>query len=166
MRALSEDAGVSQTTLERWSKKDSWPEQRRQYQGRLTAKTEEKTIEKTSEILSDEMSKITTEHFECYRIFRKLAYLQAKALFDRCDRHRHPEALEEVLKEMNPLALNGWSLVLDRSIKGERTALGIGVVQEDIEKFLQSELDFTRLTVEELQDLRELMGKAKKEAVT
>lgn len=73
LRALAKVSGRAHSVLCRWSSKDRWTEQRGQYEGRMRANLEVKTIEKTTEILSDELSKINEEHIKGLEFYRKLA---------------------------------------------------------------------------------------------
>lgn len=72
-RALAEQSGRVANLIGKWCSEDGWVKQREQYQSRLRAETQDKTIEKTSEILSDELSKINEEHIKGLEFYRKLA---------------------------------------------------------------------------------------------
>lgn len=164
IRALVHDSGVPKSSLEVWSKQDDWKTRRRQYQDKLRTQTEEKTIEKTSDRLSDELSDIAVEHFKAYKLYRQLSEIQASYLMRQCEQQDDPDLVERTLKALNPIAINAWSLVLDRSIKGERIALNLDKQGEDPNKIIEAEFDVTKLTIEELQTWKQLMEKAKKEA--
>jgi len=125
LRTLAEDSGVAKGTLERWAKSESWVEQRGRIQDETQTKTDEKIIEKTSDKISDQLSDLAVEHFNAHKSVRKLAQIYLDHMTQQCQRHEHPEAMEEFVKQLNPLTINFWSLVLDRSIKGERVATGM-----------------------------------------
>lgn len=131
--ALSAESGVVKRTLERWSKREDWVEQRRQYQASMSAITDQKSIEKTSEKLSDELSDISKEHFKAHKSVRRLTEIYLNFLTDKIERSLdNPEYLEAELLKISPIVLNFWSLILDRSIKAERVAVGMDY--EDINK--------------------------------
>ncbi len=122
LRQLETDSGQSKRTLEVWSRQDSWVDRRSQFQDRLRVKTEEKTIEKTSELLSDEFSGLAVEHFKAHNKFRRLVELVNDCRIQQIESATDPEELRAVVEKLNPIALNFWSLILDRHIKGERVA--------------------------------------------
>jgi hypothetical protein len=127
-RLLSEQSGRDPSTLTAWSKSDpegTWQDQRQRYADELRTETDKKTIEKTSDQLSDQLSELATEHFKAHKSVRNLAQIYLNYMTQQCQRHEHPEAMEEFVKQLNPLTINFWSLVLDRSIKGERVATGM-----------------------------------------
>ncbi|MGL4620017.1 MAG: hypothetical protein ACRCZS_13300 [Chroococcidiopsis sp.] len=135
--ALSVESGVVKRTLERWSKREDWVEQRRQYQALMSASTDQKSIEKTSEKLSDEISLLATEHFKAHKSVRRLAEIYLNFTTTRIEQKlenvkSNPEYLEAELKSISPVVLNFWSLILDRSVKGERVAIGMDY--EDVNK--------------------------------
>lgn len=129
IRDLAKDSGVPRKTLERWSTQDSWTTRRGQYNSQTRAKVEEKTInriiEKTSDKVSDEIASVQAEHAENYRAFRDLVMLKVKYIVRQCNQDQPLERFEAQLEKLNGLSLNFLSLVLDRSVKGERTALGL-----------------------------------------
>ena len=131
LRKLSGLSGVPLSNLTRWSStKDeegkSWVGKRDQFEINLRSKTRKKTLEKVSNQLSEENSSVLTEHFTVQKTARELAGLffqiQHKTIRD-LEKHSSEEALKELSKIV--ISANFWSLILDRSIKGERTALGL-----------------------------------------
>ena len=61
-RALSEQSGRQPTVIARWCREGNWVQQREQYVSKLRAEIQAKTIEKTSDRLSDELAKRNEDH--------------------------------------------------------------------------------------------------------
>jgi hypothetical protein len=124
-------SGCPQGNINRWANKHpegTWKEQRDRYLREKRSQTDLKAIAKTSEKLSDQISDLTVSHFEGYSLLREISLTYLNQISDRLS---HPETAEQ-LAQLNPLALNLWSLIIDRSIKGERAVLGLEY--EDLNK--------------------------------
>jgi hypothetical protein len=93
------------------------------------SQTDLKAIAKTSEKLSDQISDLAMSQFQGYSLLREISLTYLNQISDRLS---HPETAAEQLAQLNPLALNLWSLIIDRSIKGERAVLGLEY--EDLNK--------------------------------
>lgn len=130
LEVLAELSGFARSTLQRWSAEDPrgrWHAQRDAYRTQLSKKTEEKTIEKLSDRLSEDYAKIQKRHYNSYRVFSELATLygtQKIQVLKRAESQGYEKMAEELAK-VNPTAVNFWSLVLDRSLKGEAASLGL-----------------------------------------
>lgn len=98
--------GISTKTLQRWSKKPAFQD--------FLSEVNRKTREKTTKILTDELSisleELAQEHLEAHRKVRRLAE-KAIAVLET----RQPD-------EINMRELGVWSQVLSRHIEGERVA--------------------------------------------
>ncbi|MBD2019300.1 hypothetical protein H6F43_03770 [Leptolyngbya sp. FACHB-36] len=140
LKELVDLSKVPLSTLKKWCAKGNWKTARSNFQRQLTQQTREKTIEKTSDRLSDELSELTLEHIEAYRICRLIASIKGKhalkkleAAFPASDEESDdPIAAEfaetrksEALKAIDVSVLNFLSLVIDRSVRGERLAAGL-----------------------------------------
>lgn len=140
LKELADLSKVPLSTLKKWSAKGHWQTVRSNFQKQLTQQTREKTIEKTSDRLSDELSELTLEHIEAYRICRLIACIRGKhvlkkleaAFPDSDEESDDPVAAEfaevrktEALQTIDVSVLNFLSLVIDRSVRGERLAAGL-----------------------------------------
>lgn len=129
LRQLSKDAGCSRKTLGDWCKQGEWVTERRRYGDRIVTATREKAIAKTSDKLSDEISDIATEHFAVAKLYRAISELLAKNAISKVAKARKENAIsaEKAIEQLerNIPRLNLANLMLDRSIKIERAALGL-----------------------------------------
>lgn len=125
LRTLAEQSGRSLGTLGGWSSEDDWQVQREQFQDKKRSRTDEKIVEQVSQAIAEEAADVAAEHFNAHRSARKIAEFYLNAVSAQLKRLTHPEMLEEALKAVSPLSLNFISLTLDRSIQGERQALGM-----------------------------------------
>jgi hypothetical protein len=129
---LVELSGCAEGSIRRWASKDpdgTWKEQRDLYLAQQRSQTDLKAIAKTSEKLADEISDIVASHFRGYRVLREISMTRLDFINDCL---KHPETAGEQMASLNPLNINYWSLVFDRSVRGERVALGLEY--EDLNK--------------------------------
>lgn len=149
---LSEWSEVPIGTLNRWSTQEQWKQRRTNYQERLTEQTREKTVAKVSDAISDELSQLTLEHLEAYRICRQIATIKASFVLKKLKKAAqdleqipsavpHPEVPDNLAVEfreavrdaemahslygLDMAMLNALSLVIDRSVRGERMAASL-----------------------------------------
>jgi hypothetical protein len=69
-KTLSEYSGVPTGTLKGWSSRDtdgSWVIQRERYKTNLCPEIDKKVIEKTSEIIGNELAELAAEHFKIHK---------------------------------------------------------------------------------------------------
>lgn len=143
LKRLSKLSSVPMGTLKKWSTKFGWVRQRKEYQEKLATETREKTIQKTSDRLSNELSELAVEHLDSYRICRQIALHKAKWALRQLEKEfsasstTHPESLEaefldvaqaDAIAALDPAILNLLSLVIDRSVKGEAVC-GNGILR-------------------------------------
>lgn len=138
LKGLAEISGVPYDTLRKWANKDDWREQRDRYQVELTSQTRQKTIEKVSDRVSDELSARSLEQLEAYTLCRRIGVLKAqfilKALEQRLAAHPEVSADEAKQEEQRQQAtavskvdvamLNFLTLAIDRAVRGERMVAG------------------------------------------
>jgi len=120
LRRLADDSGQQKRTLERWSTKELWVDQRRQYVGSLSVATQQKTIEKTSEKLSDELSEIAATNYKIHRLARDYAasIFQIKAQHMQVVRQMPLEQQLDAIRLSDARELNYWSMILSRATQG------------------------------------------------
>jgi hypothetical protein len=106
MRGLSDLSGRGLSTLGEWSANDEWVEQRERFWNERRSRTDELIIEKSAELISDELAAIASTHYNTYKSLRE-----------------HAESLMPGIVEAD--LLNALSLTIHRSIEGERTARGM-----------------------------------------
>jgi hypothetical protein len=127
IRGLANLSGLNKGTVERWVRNEDWVRQRRQYCDRLKASTQEKTIEKASERLSDELADISVANYKAHKLARDYAYaifqIKAKHL-KKIQQLPDGEQLGE-LKKHSGNDMNYWSLILARSTQEIAAATGL-----------------------------------------
>ncbi len=136
-KILAEHSGVPVGTLKRWSTKDpdgGWAVQRERHKTNLRPEIDRKVIEKTSEIIGNELAELAAEHFKLHKSARQVAalYFNMKAKILSQAQFEGLDALVKEFEKTNSKDLNNFSLVLDRHTKGERIATGLEY--EDINK--------------------------------
>ena len=134
LRKLSEVSGVSKNTLGYWSSEDNWVDRRGRFWDSLQTETQQKTIEKVSDALSDEHAKVLTQHYQAQSQARQLAAVYfatlSKLIADLQKQGATAELMMRHLETNRAIAANTWSLILDRAVKGERVAMGIEFAQD------------------------------------
>ena len=129
IRGLAKISGQPKGTLERWARDDSprWIVQRGQYRDRLKTEIQQKTIEKASERLSDDLADISVANYEAHKLARDYAHtifkIKAKDL-QRVIKLPDEERLVE-LKKHSASDMNYWSLILSRSTQEIAAATGL-----------------------------------------
>ena len=122
---MASELGVNAKTIERWLKIPEFKEAI----ANLQSKTLTKMVAKTSDKMSDDLSEIRVEHFEALKHFRILASTLGEALTHelKLAESKGDEAYQDALGKIRGQAnnLNIWNQILDRSIKLERTILGM-----------------------------------------
>ncbi len=96
-------------------------QQREQYQGRLRAEVQAKTIEKTSDRLSDELAKRNEDHVKGYEVFRAIATQFNKALLTELQTSGDKLKLLDDKSVSFQRYATGYKL----AVEGERAALGM-----------------------------------------
>ncbi len=123
LRSLSKLANRPNSTVSRWCAEDNWTEERDRYWVELRAQTEQKTIEKTSDRLSDEWAKINEEHLKGSELFRKLAIQLTMALGADFQQSRNKA---KVAKDKNVyLSIQKYGSLYKEMVGLERRALGM-----------------------------------------
>ena len=116
-KQVASELGLNPKTIERWLKIPEFKEAI----ANLQSKTLTKMVDKTADKMSDEFSEITLEHLKAARTYRKMSEAVAKLGVSQLI--KNPGVIDELLVKAN--VYNAWNLILDRSIKIERTALGL-----------------------------------------
>lgn len=127
IRGLSEASGQARSTLERWSKTELWVDQRRQFQGTLKAVTQQKSIEKASEKLSDELADVAIANYKAHKLARDyaLAIFQIKARHIKKVQSLPDDEQMKELKNHSASEMNYWSLILARSTQEIANSTGL-----------------------------------------
>ncbi len=120
-RALAEQSGRTKSVISDWCSADGWVQQREQYQGRLRAEVQAKTIEKTSDRLSDELAKRNEDHVKGYEVFRAIATQFNKALLTELQTSGDKLKLLDDKSVSFQRYATGYKL----AVEGERAALGM-----------------------------------------
>ena len=140
--ALAIESGMSYQSIVIWAstdkkRGDSWPIARQNHIKKLRAKTEEKTLEKASDLMASQQAKVLAAHFEGATQFRSLAQKMANAqnvLLDNSLQEASKkgqkgvveaakvitEALTAISKEMSL-----WMGVWERAAEFEQNAVNI-----------------------------------------
>jgi hypothetical protein len=128
LRAIAGISGQPRGTLERWSSKENWVERRGQYQGRLAVATQQKTIEKASDKLSDQLSEIAIANYERHKLFRdyaaKVAQIKAQQLAE-IQNLPLAERAAILAKDHVGYEMNYWSQILKRSTDAIESVTGL-----------------------------------------
>lgn len=131
---LAKLSGRSKGQLGDWSSAAGWVNARERFANSVRIETQQKTIDKLSDALSDEHAKVLTQHYQAQSQARQLAAIYFSTLTKLISREHQrgvdPEGLMRHLETNRAIAANTWSLILDRAIKGERVAMGIEFAQD------------------------------------
>ena len=120
-RALSKQSGRAPTVIARWCKEDNWVQQREQYVSRLRAETSQKTIEKTSDRLSDDLAKRNEDHVRGFEVIRAGAIQFNKTLLTELQKSdRKLKLLDE-----KSMSFQRYATAYKLAVEGERQALGM-----------------------------------------
>lgn len=127
IRQMAAASGRAKSTIEDWRSEDDWEDKRGRYQDEIRATTKAKTIEKVSDRLSDDLSKIITKNYKVHEIFRDCAHayaqIRARQLLEI--QKMEPEQQAEALKKLNTKEMNDWSMIASRSTQGISDAMGL-----------------------------------------
>jgi hypothetical protein len=130
-------------TLKRWCTAGKWVEKRKQFRAELYSQTEQKTIDKASDQISEQWATLTIEHLEGFQLCRKIALLKARYIQSQLEKLQVEESMrrsigadvEEVEQEqaekLAQLCLDDLAVcsqVIDRCVKGERLVLSMEYV--------------------------------------
>lgn len=125
IRTLAELSGHPKSTVGDWARKGNWASEKRKYLDNLAGR---KTIEKTSEKLSDELSKIKTANYECHALLRdyaseviKIKHEQLKLIKDLPLKQK----ASRIAKEHSGSDINYWSQVMKRSTDAIASLTGL-----------------------------------------
>lgn len=73
LKKLSEASGQRRVQIEYWSSKFGWVKQRQEFQEKILIATRERALEKTADLLSDEVAAIATANYTVAKMFRDYA---------------------------------------------------------------------------------------------
>ncbi len=126
LRNLEIISGVDIQQLSRRSKAEKWPEQRSQYESKLSTLLDEKVAEEVSTKISVELAALALENFNDYKATIKLA----RRFFDAWNKHLDQIPNEDAVRdtitnEINPVQVQKYASVIDMAIKGLRVAAGL-----------------------------------------
>jgi hypothetical protein len=127
IRKMAAASGRAKSTIEDWMDKDNWEDKRGRYQDEIRATTQAKTIEKVSDRLSDDLSKIITKNYKVHEVFRDCAhaYAQIQARYLLEIQRMEPDKQREALKKINAKEMSDWSMIASRSTQGISDAMGL-----------------------------------------
>jgi hypothetical protein len=119
LRKLAEISGLDQRRIERWSSADNWPENRRQFLGTVSAKTQESV----SDAIAEKASAVIERHYEAFKELESLA-LSLITLSQQCaDQLATAGAVDPYRLQALTGASTNASSVLRGSTDGQRQAL-------------------------------------------
>lgn len=122
-RSLSKMANRSLSTISGWCADEKWAEQRDRYWIKLRSETEQKTIAKTSDRLSDEWAKINEEHLKGSELFRKLSVQLTMAIGAE---FQQSKSKSKTAKNKDVyLAIQKYGSIYKDMVNLERQALGM-----------------------------------------
>jgi hypothetical protein len=124
LKELAVESGNSYKTINNWSRFDEprWSIQRKTFEAEVRSKSDNKILEKTSDLTSD----LAVEHLNSYQSARKVADAYFQWQNQRIEEVKGvPERLEAELKSIRASNINFWLLSLERAINGERLAAGL-----------------------------------------
>ena len=120
-RALAEQSGRAASVIAAWCSEDGWVQQREQYQSNLRAETQKKTIEKTSDRLSDDLAKRNEDHVRGFEVIRAGAIQFNKTLLTELQKSdRKLKLLDE-----KSMSFQRYATAYKLAVEGERQALGM-----------------------------------------
>lgn len=125
VRSLAKLANRPNSTISRWCAEDGWTGQRDRYQVELRAKTDEKTLDKTSDRLSNELTKLNEEHIKGSELFRKMAQQFAGILATEIQNIDINNRASKLIDKEFTLAINRYANVFATSVSLQRQATGM-----------------------------------------
>ncbi len=124
-RALAEQSGRTKSVIAEWCSRENWVQQREQYQGKLRAEAEQKTIDKTSDRLSEDWAKINEEHLKGTELFRKMALQFGMALGNKFSNASSEDKAKIAADKDFSLAVQKYGSLYKDMVQLERIALGM-----------------------------------------
>lgn len=128
IRKLAVISGNSRPAIEGWVKSEQWVKQRADYRASLHRAINEKTIEKTSNEISDELSIICLENYKVHKLTRdyvaKIMELKARQLSEDL-KITNSEDRRKAISLHNSYEINQWSQALTRSTDAINQIRGI-----------------------------------------
>ncbi len=131
IRSLAKLANVNLSTIGKWCSHGNWKAERDRYQIELRSQTEAKTIEKTSDRLSDELTKLNEEHIKGSELFRKMAQQFAGILATEIQNSTNPERVRKLTDKEFTLAVQRYSNVFATAVQLQRQATGMHYLDLD-----------------------------------
>jgi hypothetical protein len=140
IRELSVQSGRARSTVQRWSAEEvdglNWFSQRVRFRSQLSTVTQQRTIEKTSERLSDKLSEIAIANYEAHRVSRDFARLVIESKMQLFVEALQPdlpiEQKIQIHKNNSGAEANHWHQILARSTSAIAEVTGlINYVQAD-----------------------------------
>ena len=125
IRTLAKLSGRAHGVLGDWSSKDNWTGQRERFQNNLRTETEAKTIDKTSDRLSDELAKLNEEHIKGSELFRKMAQQFAGILATEIQNCSPEGRVKKLTDKEFTLAINRYANVFATAVALQRQATGM-----------------------------------------
>ncbi len=123
IRSLSKIANRSHSTVAGWCADEKWAEQRDRYWIKIRSETEQKTIEKTSDRLSDEWAKVNEEHIKGSELFLKLSVQLTMAIGQDFQQSRNKSKTAK--NKDTYLSVQKYSSVYKEMVNLQRQALGM-----------------------------------------
>ncbi len=124
-RSLAKLANRPICTVARWCAEGKWAEQRDRYQIKLRSESEQKAIEKTSDRLSEEWSRVNEEHLKGTELFRKMALQFGMALGNKFSNASTEEKAKIAADKDFSMAVQRYGSLYKDMVNLERVALGM-----------------------------------------
>ena len=118
-------SNVNLSTIGLWCSRGNWKAERDRYQIALRSETEAKTIEKTSDRLSDELAKLNEEHIKGSELFRKMAQQFAGILATEIQNCSPEGRVKKLTDKEFTLAINRYANVFATAVALQRQATGM-----------------------------------------
>lgn len=119
IRQMVVESGRGKSTIERWRELDGWLDEKRHYEDNLRTQTQKKLVEKTSEILSDDLARLSSKSVEIHKFFEDFAYQIARAKKDLFEQMMataaSPEEIALAIKTIDGYDSNFWSHMASRA---------------------------------------------------
>ena len=131
IRGVATESGRAKSTVQKWSQQliegRNWQQQRIHFQASLGTVAQQKTIEKASEKISDDLSVVVSKNYEVHKLARDYAakLMEARARQLAEDLKLPDEYRRKAIAKHNAAEINNLSQALRRSTDAINEVLGV-----------------------------------------
>ena len=122
---LSKRSKLSEPTIWRYYRKGNWKQKVEDFDRDMIAAVTQKTIDKTSDRLSDELAKLNEEHIKGSELFRKMAQQFAGILATEIQNCSPEDRVKKLTNKEFTLAINRYANVFATAVALQRQATGM-----------------------------------------